>query len=86
MDNGVPPDDAQRALEQRALRNVRSLVDKLETGERRDARRSLRLLAWLLVGLVIGAAVAYAVLRIERGPVQSGEIRVKTPPPPGGAR
>jgi surfactin synthase thioesterase subunit len=80
MGNGVPPHDAQRELEQRALRNVRSLVDNLEKGERRDARRNLRLAAWLLVGIAIGAAVAYAVLRVERGPVSSGEIRMNAPP------
>lgn len=84
MENAVPPHDAQRELEQRALRNVRSLVDKLEKGESRDARRSLRLLAWLLVGLVVGVVVAYAVLRLAHGPTRSGEIRMN-PPPPGGS-
>jgi hypothetical protein len=86
MENAVPPHDAQRELEQRALRNVRSLVDKLEKGERRDARRNLRLVAWLLVGLVIGVVAAYAVLRIQHGPVRSGEIRVSPSPPAGNAR
>lgn len=86
MENAVPPHDAQRELEQRALRNVRSLVDKLEKGERRDARRSLRLVAWLLVGLVIGAVAAYAVLRIRHGPLRSGEIPLHPSPPPGNAR
>jgi len=86
MQDAVPPHDAQRELEQRALRNVRSLVDKLESGERRDTRRNLRLLAWLLAGLAIGTALAYAVLRIERGPVRSVEIPVKAQPGPGSAR
>ena len=31
-------DDTQRLFEQRALRNVRALVDKLEDGDRADAR------------------------------------------------
>jgi hypothetical protein len=53
-------DDAQRELEQQALRNVRGLVDRieaLETTERRSERKLL--LALLVVGLLmaIGAVV-----------------------------
>ena len=32
------PDDTQRELEQRALKNVRGLVDKIEAGERAEKR------------------------------------------------
>ena len=84
MENAVPPDDAQRSLERRALRNVRSLVDKLETSDRHEARRTLRLLAWLLVGLAVGAGVAYAVLRWERGPVTSIDLPVRPLTPSAG--
>ena len=86
MENAVPPHDAQRALEQRALRNVRTLVDKLETGERRDTRRNVRLVAWVLVALVVAVTGLYGVLRIKQGPVQSGEITLKPLPAPASAR
>jgi hypothetical protein len=50
------PHDAQRELEQRALRNVRGLVDKVEgqaDAEKRAGRRMLK-------GLAIAAVVAFA--------------------------
>jgi hypothetical protein len=59
-----PGEDTQRELEQHALRNVRGLVDKMETIERTDRRTQRRLLAWVLVGvLAVAAVVGYAVWR-----------------------
>jgi hypothetical protein len=57
----LPEDhDAQRALEQRSLRNVRALLDRLE----RDAdleRRTRRRIGWALVVVaVLALAGAYA--------------------------
>ncbi len=56
----TPPDDAQRTLEQRALRNVRDLVDKMESIEARDSRKQKRMLVGLIVGvtLVVGLILA----------------------------
>ncbi len=71
----IPPHDVQRELEQRALRNVRALVDKVEGDDQARRRRSLRLLAWLLVGMVVGVAAAYVAIRLTHGP---GESRVIT--------
>ena len=51
-------DDIQRELEQRALRNVRGLVDKIEDQDALDKRAQKR----YLVGLVAGAAVLLALL------------------------
>jgi hypothetical protein len=86
MENAtLPPEDAQRELERRALRNVRSLVDNIERRERHDTRRNLRLLAWLLVGMAIAVGIGYAALRLVRGPVETREI-VLTPAPHGEAR
>ncbi|HUL57026.1 MAG TPA: hypothetical protein VLT60_08505 [Usitatibacter sp.] len=51
-------DDIQRELEQRALRNVRGLVDRIEDQEALDKRTQKR----YLVGLVVGAAVVLALL------------------------
>jgi hypothetical protein len=53
----VPPDDAQRELEQRALRNVRGLVDKMEGLDRIDQLAQRRTLVGITVGALIGVAV-----------------------------
>ena len=86
----IPPHDAQRELEQRALRNVRALVDKVEGDDQARRRRSLRLLAWLIAGMVVGVVAAYVAIRLTHGP---GESRVITIEPakrgetgPGGAK
>jgi hypothetical protein len=44
--------EAQRDLEQRALRNVRGLVDRIERDDRLDRRRG-----WKLVAAVIAAVL-----------------------------
>ena len=56
-------DDAQRDLEQRALRNVRGLVDRIEGDDQLEARKQRRLVVWLLAGaalLALGFALAIA--------------------------
>lgn len=67
----TPSDDAQRNLEQRALRNVRALVDKIETTEELEGRALRRQVA-IIVGVVLAVAVvafvAYKVLVPERPP------------------
>ena len=50
-------DDAQRQMEQRALRNVRGLVDKIEVGEleqRRAQRRTLAIILMVVAALAAG--------------------------------
>ena len=54
----MPSDDAQRELEQRALRNVRGLVDKVENQDQADRRSERR----MLLRFAIGVAVVIAVL------------------------
>jgi len=52
----LPEDhDAQRALEQRSLRNVRALVDKLEA-EAQAGRRTRNRAAWI-AGVVIALSL-----------------------------
>ncbi len=68
--------DAQRELEQRALRNVRSLVDKLEGAERGGAERNLRLVALVLAGTAALVALGALALWILRGPVQSHALTI----------
>ena len=74
-----PPDDAQRDLERRALRNVRSLVDNLQARDRLDSRRSLRLLAALLVVAALVVGLGYAVVRVVAGPPTTREITTAAP-------
>ena len=56
--NNPAPDDIQREMEQRALRNVRGLVDKMEDLEAHDARAQRR----YLVGIVVGAVIVLVML------------------------
>jgi ferric-dicitrate binding protein FerR (iron transport regulator) len=54
----TPNHEAQRELEQRALKNVRGLVDKIEQGETADNRSQRRILAGILVlALAIAAGI-----------------------------
>jgi hypothetical protein len=46
-------DDTQRELEQRALRNVRDLVDKMDTIETKAYRNQKRMLVGLIIGVVV---------------------------------
>lgn len=89
MANSTPPEDAQREMEQRALRNVRDLVDKMETIDARDSRKQKRMLVGLIVGvtIVVGLILAGVVYVSHK---QSGKAitietgkggQVKIPPP-----
>ena len=53
----MPSEDAQRELEQRALRNVRGLVDKVEDQDLADRRRERRMLLRFVIGIVVVVAV-----------------------------
>jgi hypothetical protein len=55
-------EDAQRALERKALRNVRTLVDKLEGEERKQARITLRFVVVSVVIALLAAIALYAVM------------------------
>jgi hypothetical protein len=63
-----PNEDAQRDLERHALRNVRGLVDKMESLEEADRRTQRRLFAWVLVGvLAVAGVVGYAIWHAGQG-------------------
>lgn len=60
-----PESDTQRELEQRALRNVRGLVDKIETSDELDRRAQKRAFTFIVaaaVAVFVGV-VAYFALR-----------------------
>ena len=52
-------DDAQREMEQRALRNVRGLVDKVENQDLADRQVQKRMIRNFVIGAVI-AVLAFA--------------------------
>lgn len=58
----MPSGDAQRELEQRALRNVRRLVDKIEDHDQLDARKQKRALLWVAVLVAAFAAMVFGFL------------------------
>jgi hypothetical protein len=62
------PEDAQRVLEQKALTNVRGLVDKLEAGDQAEKSMQRRILIGFAVVLaVLGALWAAGVIDLKRG-------------------
>ena len=60
----TPSDDAQRKLEQRALRNVRALVDKFEDQDATDARSTRRMVVVIVAAILAVVAIAYAAIRL----------------------
>jgi hypothetical protein len=71
-------DDAQRTMEQRSLRNVRALLDKLERDADRD-KRTRRIIGWTLaVTLILGLGAMYIGYRVQ--PEHATREIVLTPP------
>lgn len=58
----MPSGDAQRELEQRALRNVRKLVDKIEEHDQLDGRKQKRALLGVALLVAAFAAMVFAFL------------------------
>lgn len=72
--------DAQREMEQRALRNVRALVDKIEGEDARSSGAARRGLVVAGVALAVAAVAAVVALGIFGG--QREEARTVVIPPP----
>lgn len=70
-------DDAQRALEQQALRNVRGLVDKFDKLEATNRRTQARLLGAVVVAVV--AAIALTLWYLEHRRADSRSVEVSAP-------
>lgn len=72
-------EDAQRELEQRALRNVRGLVDRMEADETYSRRKQFKLLALLAAAVVVALLLllAFVSRKEPRG------IEYPTTPKPG---
>jgi flagellar basal body-associated protein FliL len=70
-------DDAQRELEQKALRNVRGLVDKIEADDRKGNQKQLVAVV-IVVAMVALAGGAYLVSRSRSA---EGQTAIEIPPP-----
>jgi hypothetical protein len=86
MDPASLSDDAQRELEQRALRNVRGLVDKMETIERIDQGAQRRMLLWIVLGalvavLILGGVVWYSAHQQAGVPMVIEPLKSVSPAP-----
>jgi hypothetical protein len=72
-------DDAQRALEQRALRNVRGLLDKMEEQEQEE-RWSTRKLLVVFAIVCVTLLVLLAVFLFVKKPPATKAITLDPPP------
>jgi hypothetical protein len=84
MSTPAPNDDTQRELEQRALRNVRGLVDKIEDTDAHDTRTQRRYLVGIIVGALVVAAAFVIALWLVSGrqhDVRTIEPRTANPAP-----
>jgi len=82
MNAPIPPHDAQRELEQRALRNVRGLVDKMDAIEKIDRRTQIRLLAMIGIGALIAVGVIAAVVLFAPAQRAGTTITIEPAKPP----
>ena len=84
MSSPVPGNDTQRELEQRALRNVRGLVDKIEDYDAHDSRTQRRYLVGIIVGGILVTAalmVALWLISARHHDAQMTEPRTAAPAP-----
>jgi len=72
-------DDAQRDLEQKALRNVRGLVDKIEADDRQGNQKQL-VAVTVIVALVAVLAAGFLLGR-SKEPDKASKPAIEIPPP-----
>ena len=65
-------DDAQRTLEQHALRNVRSLAERLGYADAMDRRQDKAVV--IGIGVVVAAVVIYLGARMAMAPVDPNQL------------
>ena len=78
----TPSDDAQRTMEQKALRNVRALVDRIETTEQLEGKAVRRQLAIIVVAVLVLFGLAYVGYKVS---VPDEAPRTVVIPPPANA-
>ncbi len=77
----TPSDEAQRALERRALRNVRRLIERLENSDEADEKSQKRLLAALVIGALLVSLAIAAVVFLTRDQIKPVVIDPAKLPP-----
>jgi len=75
--------DAQREMEQRALRNVRGLLDKIESHEAHEDRALRKTVLTVIAGVVALVVLVGIGMLLASGKQQS--TRTMTLPPPASA-
>jgi hypothetical protein len=78
----TPSDDAQRTMEQKALRNVRALVDKIETTEQLEGKAVRRQVAIIVVAVLVVFGVVFAAFKLT---ARDDVPRTVVIPPPANA-
>jgi len=75
-------DDAHQELRQRALRNVRGLVDKMDAEERQNRRAQRRLIGAVMIFAISFVAMVIAIVLVRRSPETHMIVTTpeKTPP------
>ena len=81
----TPSDDAQRELEQRALRNVRALVDKYEDKDASDAKSVRKLALRIFVGVLVIFAIIWIAVQVKVGFGDPVPVKTYVLPPPANA-
>jgi len=74
-----PDDDAQRSMEQKALRNVRALVDRIEATDELEGRAVRKQLTVIIVAVVAIFAIGFIAWKVAN-PQQEGRSVVLPPP------
>ena len=79
--------DAQRELEQRALRNVRGLVDRIETEESLSRRTQMKLVGGVVILVLVGLIGIVAMARHRESlvvdiPIKPGQVMPQAPRAP----
>ena len=75
----TPPDDAQRSMEQKALRNVRALVDKIETNEELEGKAVRKQLAIIVAAVLVVFGLAFVAYKLTAR--SDAPHQVVIPPP-----
>lgn len=77
-----PSHDAQREMEQRALRNVRGLLDKIESHDAHEDRAVKRTVFTVIAGVVVLVVLVGVAMLLATG---KKSTRTMTLPPPASA-
>jgi hypothetical protein len=81
--NAQRGEDAQRELEQRALRNVRGLVEHMERDDRASQRTQWKIVAGIVVGVVVLMVALLVLTDRQRKGALPGEVREVPAQKPG---